>query len=151
MNVRGKGLVVILLVFFMITASVFLLFVKSSKNQAKAAVNEFYSYEQDGAYAASWEMFHPLMQEKFPKADYLEDRAHVFMNQFGVHSFTYTLDDVSKVHNWQMDEESEAIDLAYKVTVSQVFKGKYGNFTIIQDVYATLIDDEWKVLWDYNL
>ena len=149
-KVSGKGLILILVFIFIIAAAIYFLFMKPAKHQAEAAVNEFYRYEQDGAFSESWAMFHPSMQEKFPKADYIEDRAHVFMNHFGVTSFTYTLDDVSKVKNWKMDEEAEAIDLAYKVTVSQVFTGKYGKFTIVQDVYVTLMDEEWKVLWDYN-
>lgn len=150
-KVSGKGLAIILLFILIIAAVIFFLFNNASGHQAEEAVNEFYSYEQDGSYAESWAMFHPLMQEKFLKGDYIEDRAHVFMNHFGVTSFTYSLDDVSEVHNWQMDEKSEKIDHAYKVTVTQVFKGKYGNFMIVQDVYVTLMDDQWKVLWDYNL
>ncbi|MBP1970688.1 hypothetical protein J2Z83_002824 [Virgibacillus natechei] len=34
--------------------------------------------------------------------------------------------------------------------VAQKFNGKYGNFTIVQDVYVTLVEEEWRVMWDYG-
>lgn len=145
-----KVLISCLLFALVIAATIYFLFNHSTEHKAEEAVKAFYTYEQDGAFSESWAMFHPSMQKKFPKADYIEDRAHVFMNELGVSTFTYTLDDVSEVHDWQMDDESEAIEDAYKVTVLQEFSGKYGNFTIVQDVYVTPMDGEWKVLWDYN-
>lgn len=152
MNKRasGKGIIILLLLFLIIAATIYLFSNNSPKDQAKEAVDAFYSFEQEGAFSDSWAMFHPWMQEKFPKEDYLQDRAHVFMNHFGVSTFTYTLGDVSEIQDWKMDDEAESIDQVYQVTVSQLFKGKYGNFTIVQDVFVTEFDEEWKVLWDYN-
>lgn len=149
----GKGLLLLLvLLLFLITAlTIYFFSNKSPEELAKEAVNTFYNYEQKGAFSDSWEMFHPLMQDKFSKVDYLQDRVHVFMNHFGVTTFTYTLGNASEVQNWKMAEDAETIDLVYQVTVSQVYKGKYGNFTIVQDVYVTALDGEWRVLWDYNL
>lgn len=147
---KKVGLTILLLLILILAVTIYFLLHDNPEHRAEEAVNVFYSYEQNGEYAASWAMFHPLMQKKFPKADYIEDRAHVFMNHFGVTSFTYSLGDASEVHDWQMDKESDAIDIVYKVTVSQVYEGKYGKFTIVQDVYVTWLDEEWRVLWDYN-
>lgn len=123
---------------------------KSPEDQAEEAIETFYSYEQEGNFADSWNMFHPLMQEKLAKVEYLQDRPHVFMDDFGVDSFEYTVEDVEQVTDWQMEEEAEPIDVVYEGTVSQEFKGKYGNFTLVQGVFAVEIDGEWKIMWDYN-
>ncbi len=113
-------------------------------------MEEFYSYEAKGAYAESWEMFHPFMKERFEKGDYLQDRPHVFLNHFGVNTFTFQIEDAEKIEGWQIEEDSETIEVVYKVTVSQRFEGRYGNFEIVQDVFTTDIDGEWTVLWDYK-
>lgn len=130
--------------------TIYVLIDKSPEDYAVEAVDMFYTYEQDGGFSDSWAMFHPLMQEKFDKGHYLQDRAHVFMNHFGVTTFTYTLSEAVEVKNWKIEKGAEPIDVVYKVTVTQVYKGKYGKFSIVQDVYATMVDGEWKVLWDYN-
>lgn len=147
----GKKLLLFLLLLIMITAATFYFFnSKSPKNLAMEAVSIFYSFEQDGAFSDSWAMFHPLMQEKFPKVDYLQDRPHVFLKHFDVTTFSYTVEEVSEIKSWQMEEGAAPIDLVYQVTVSQVFNGKYGNFTIVQQVFVTELDGEWRILWDYN-
>lgn len=150
MRKNGKGLIIFILLILILAVILFLFLNKSPKHLARNTVEAFYSFEQEGAYSDSWAMFHPWMQEKFPKGEYLQDRPHVFMNHFGVTTFTYTIDAVSEIENWKMDDEAEPIDLVYCVTVLQVFKGKYGNFTIVQDVFVTEFDNGWKVLWDYN-
>ncbi|WP_174614528.1 hypothetical protein [Virgibacillus ihumii] len=123
---------------------------KSPEEIAVETVDMFYAFEQTGDFSDSWEMFHPLMKEKFAKGHYLQDRAHVFMNHFGVTTFSYSIGEATKIENWKMEDEAAPIDVVYKVTVSQVFKGKYGNFTLVQDVYAVQADGEWKVMWDYK-
>lgn len=145
---KGLGIVVLSLIFVIVMIYFFI--GKSPEDHAKTAIEAFYAFEQDGAFAESWEMFHPLIQDKFEKGDYLEDRAHVFMNHFGVNTFEYTVDDVIEVTDWQMEEGEETIDTVYEATVSQMYKGKYGNFTLVQEVFAVEIDGEWKILWDYN-
>jgi len=145
-----KGIGIGFLVLILIIVMIYFLIGKSPEDHAKAAIEVFYAFEQDGAYSDSWEMFHPLMQEKFEKGHYLQDRAHVFMNHFGVTTFEYTVEDATEVTEWQMDEEAEPIDTVYEATVSQVYKGKYGNFTLVQEVFAVELDGEWRILWDYN-
>ncbi|WP_047984199.1 hypothetical protein [Ornithinibacillus californiensis] len=138
--------VVIALLFWFIYS----FFINSSSNQAEAAVEEFYLYEQAGAFSDSWEMFHPYMKERFEKGHYLQDRAHVFLNHFGVNTFTFSLEDAELLRNWQIEEDSEPIEEVYKVEVTQYYEGKYGNFALVQEVYATSLDGEWTVLWDYK-
>jgi len=70
--------------------------------------------------------------------------------------------------------DGEPFDSVYEVTVTQVFRGKYGKFTLIQDVYVAqalprvVVEDEdgaeaedrenagndndtgWMIMWDYN-
>ncbi len=129
---------------------VFVFIINSPSNQAEKAVKKFYTYERNGEFAESWEMFHPLMKERFEKAEYLQDRAHVFFNHFGVNTFTFSIEDTERIRNWQLEEDAEPIDKVYRVTVYQYFQGTYGNFTIVQKVYATSLDGEWTVLWDYK-
>lgn len=69
----------------------------SSEKQAKEVAEEFYSYEQEGEFSSSWELFHSSMKKKFTKGHYIQDRAHVFMNHFGVDTFTYTLSKPEKL------------------------------------------------------
>ncbi|ASN04507.1 hypothetical protein [Virgibacillus necropolis] len=150
---RGTTLLIVLL-FTVVTAAITIyylfFFSKPPGEQAVEVVDTFYTYEQDGAFSDSWAMFHPLMKEKFPKGHYLQDRAHIFMNHFGVTTFTYTLSEAMEVKNWKIEKGAEPIPTTYMVTVTQVYKGKYGNFSIVQDLYTTIVDGEWKVLWDYK-
>ena len=122
----------------------------SSEKQAKETAEGFYSYEQEGEFSSSWELFHSNMKKKFTKGHYIQDRAHVFMNHFGVDTFTYTLSKPEKLKSWRMSKEDTAIKDVYKLTVIQTFKGKYGNFDIEQDIYVGKEKDEWTIMWDYN-
>lgn len=90
------------------------------------------------------------MQERFSKGNYIQDRAHVFMNHFGVTTFDYELGDVKKIKNWKVTKSSPPFKKAYQVNVIQTFKGKYGNFDIHQPVYVVEEKKKWKILWDYN-
>ncbi|WP_100010286.1 hypothetical protein [Lentibacillus sediminis] len=147
----NKGLVFAgaLLALGAVVAVVYFFFL-SSERQAVSAVESFYTYEQENQFADSWELFHPLMQERFSKPTYIQDRPHIIMSHFGVETFTYTIEEVQKVQNWQMEADAEPIEEAYRMTVYQDFKGTYGNFTIVQHVYAAEADGEWSVLWDYS-
>lgn len=147
---RGIGLILLILITVITVIMIYFLINKPPEELAVEAVDAFYSFEQEGAFSYSWVMFHPLMKDKFSKGHYIQDRAHVFMNHFGVTTFTYTLGEAVKMKNWKMEKGAEPIEVVYNVTVTQVYKGKYGNFSIVQDAYATLIDGEWKVLWDYR-
>lgn len=149
---QGKGLLVVflLVVITAIIAGVYILRMTTPERQAEMAVDAFYTYEQEGAFSDSWEMFHPLMQEKFSKGHYLENRPHVFMNHFDVTTFTYSISDAQKMNDWAIEADAEPIDVVYYVQVSQNFNGKYGNFTIVQDVYVSMVEEEWRVMWDYG-
>ncbi|WP_404454896.1 hypothetical protein LG329_06490 [Virgibacillus necropolis] len=149
-NSRGIGFIFLILVTVIISITIYFLINKSPEEQAVQAVDSFYTFEQDGAFSDSWAMFHPLMKDKFGKGHYIQDRAHIFMNHFGVTTFTYTLSEAVEVKNWKLEKGAEAIGVVYKVTVTQVYEGKYGNFSIVQDVYVTVVEGEWKVLWDYR-
>lgn len=122
----------------------------SSADKAAAVVQEFYEYEQAGNFSASWELFHPQMKERFSKGHYIQDRAHVFMNHFGVETFQLEIGSAEKVNNWKMTKDSAVFKKAYKVPITQAFKGKYGDFSIHQDVYTVKEDGEWTIMWDYK-
>ncbi|QKY70023.1 hypothetical protein [Lentibacillus sp. CBA3610] len=127
-----------------------LCFRQSPEEQAVEAVETFYTYEQNADFSDSWEMFHPYMKEKFDKLHYLTDRPHVFMNHFDVTTFDFSLGETVEIKEWKPSKDAEAIDVVYKVMVEMHYKGKYGNFTLIQPVFATELEGEWKVLWDYK-
>jgi hypothetical protein len=152
-GINNKVFISLLLAIFSLCAVAILIYIfiiNSPSNQAEEAVTAFYEYEKEGAISASWEMFHPLMKERFEKGEYLQDRIHVFFNHFSVNTFTYTIEDSELIRNWQIEEDAEPIDEVYRVVVSQYFEGKYGNFELVQPVYVTNLDGEWKILWDYK-
>ncbi|MBT2687193.1 hypothetical protein J7I93_03240 [Bacillus sp. ISL-47] len=122
----------------------------SSEKQAKEAVGQFYAFEQKGEFSSSWELFHSSMKQRFSKGHYIQDRAHVFMNHFGVDTFTFTLGEPEKLNSWRMSKKDSVVKPAYKITIIQTFKGKYGNFDIEQDVYVGQEKGKWTILWDYN-
>lgn len=122
----------------------------SDERQAKNAIHQFYAYEQEGAFAESWELFHTLMKAKFPKGHYLQDRAHVFMNHFGVQTFSFAMNDTEKLDSWSIEKGAEPLKDVYKITIIQTYKGKYGNFNLQQDVFAVKEKEEWKILWSYE-
>lgn len=147
----GRGIGLLFLVLAIVAGGIILYFYinKSPEEQALNTVDTFYKYEQAGEFSQSWSMFHPLMKDKFSKGYYIQDRAHVFMNHFGVTTFSYTLREPVKVTNWKIEKGAKPIDVAYKVTVTQVYKSKYGKFSLIQDVYTTQVKGKWKILWSY--
>lgn len=130
--------------------AVFLFFHKSNEKQAAETAEAFYAYEQDGNFSDSWELFHPVMKEKFDKIDYLQDRAHVFMDHFGVTTFTFSVGEATEMEDWAFENNADTIDTVYQVPVTQVFEGKYGNFTLTQNMFVTDVEGEWKVLWNYK-
>ncbi|HZG73366.1 MAG TPA: hypothetical protein VEY51_17660 [Chondromyces sp.] len=138
-------LLVVLPVVFLLIGSFF-----SSDYQVEQVVEEFYEYEQEGNFSDSWELLHPFMKEKFPKGPYIQDRAHVFIGHFGAETFQYTLEDAKKLEKWKPSKESKALDVVYRVVVTQSYKGKYGTFAFQQNVYVTKHEGEWVILWDYN-
>ncbi|OLS33964.1 hypothetical protein [Bacillus sp. MRMR6] len=147
-----KGIIIgSLLVFSVIT--VFLLVrwsLFSPGKQVKEVVEEFYSYEQAGDFAQSWGLFHSKMKEKFSKGPYIQDRAHVFMNHFGVETFDFELGEPEELKKWNLSKEGPEMKEVFKIPVTQIYKGKYGNFTLHQEVFVIKEKDQWKIAWDYN-
>ncbi|SFJ46184.1 hypothetical protein SAMN04487936_102264 [Halobacillus dabanensis] len=119
-------------------------------HQASNTVEQFYGYEQQGKFSDSWELFHPQMREKFSKGHYIQDRAHVFMNHFGVETFEFTIGDIKKIDQWKMEKGAKPLTNVYHTVVIQTFKGKYGQFRLHQDLYVVKEKEEWRILWDYN-
>ncbi|WP_066321121.1 hypothetical protein [Bacillus sp. FJAT-29814] len=144
-----KGIILGALVFAAVAMLVRCVFV-SSEGEAVDVVNEFYRYEQEGDFSNSWDLFHSAMRKKFTKGDYIQDRAHVFMNHFGVETFTYTLGEAEKLDKWKISKDGPAMKNVYKIPVTQTYKGKYGNFDLMQEVFVVEEKDEWKIMWDYN-
>lgn len=113
-------------------------------------VEQFYHYEQEGDFSESWELFHPVMKEKFTKSNYLQVRAHVFMQDFGVDTFTYKVQKPEELKTWKMSKTGPFMKIVYKVLITQNYKGKFGNFEVNQEVFVVKDKGEWKVVWDYN-
>ena len=107
-------------------------------------------YEQEGNFAESWELLHPLMKEKWSKTSFMTDRFHVFVGHFGTDTFDFSIGEAQLLENWKMNEEAPPLAEVYKITVIQTYKGKYGKFSFLQEVYVALDEEEWKILWDYN-
>lgn len=147
-----KGLVmgIVLLVSIVIVLMLIRGVWSSPDKEAMAVVEEFYQYEQEGEFSSSWNLFHSTMKKRFSKGFYIQDRAHVFMNHFGVETFDFTLSEPEKIDQWKMSKTGPAMKNVYKILVTQTYKGMYGNFDLQQEVFAVQEKDEWKIIWDYN-
>ena len=122
----------------------------SPSYKAKKVVEAFYTHEQSGDFADSWELLHPLMKERWSKTQFMTDRLHVFVGHFGTETFQFTIEEGNEIKDWKMTEEAEPFDIAYKFNVIQTYKGKYGKFSFLQEVYVAKDEEEWRILWDYN-
>ncbi|WP_077301850.1 hypothetical protein [Virgibacillus pantothenticus] len=145
-----KGIIVLVSLISIIVLAIFLLIKSSPEKQAEEAAEEFFTYEQEGAFANSWDMFHPFIKNKFTKETYIQDRSEAMMTFFGELDFTYSFGDVEKITDWSPGKDEDPIPTAYRITVSQQFAGKYGNSSLVQDIYLVNIEGEWKILWDYK-
>lgn len=128
----------------------FINYLFSPSYKAKKVVEDFYTYEQSADFADSWELLHPLMREKWSKTQFMTDRLHVFVGHFGTETFQFKIGEDNKITNWKMAKELQPFDEVYKFNVIQTYKGKYGKFSFLQEVYVTKEEEEWKILWDYN-
>ncbi|AJY77490.1 hypothetical protein VN24_04230 [Paenibacillus beijingensis] len=117
---------------------------------AEAVVRQFYTLEQSGDFGSSWELFHSQMKDHFSKDSYIQKRAHVFMQDFGVHSFEFEVGNSHEVGDWRMTNESELLERVYLVPVTMNYSGSFGNFEIVQNCYVTREAEEWKLLWSYG-
>jgi len=141
------------LLLFCLTLFIIFSFLKlffSSQQSPNEVVESFYHEEQEGDFGSAWELFHPVMQERFSKNAYVTERSHIYMSHYGVSTFQYKILDEEEVQNWKMAKDQEAFQTAYRFTIELKFKSKFGTFTVLQDVYAVQHDDEWKIVWDFN-
>ncbi|HAQ06869.1 MAG TPA: hypothetical protein DCR24_04840 [Bacillus bacterium] len=148
-STKWKLIVLLIVIIFVFIFAVRFLF-KSPESQAKLSVSRFYTYEQEGNFSDSWSMFHPFMKQKFPKASFIQDRAHVFIGHFGADTFTFKVGDAKEVSGWKAAKGEAPFKSAYKFVVTQNYKGKYGKFSFNQDVYVVQIKEDWLILWDYT-
>ncbi|MBM7095799.1 hypothetical protein JSY36_08535 [Bacillus sp. H-16] len=151
MRRRRSSVTPFLLASFVLVAGVILLFtlIPSDARQAEKAVELFYTLEQEGKFASSWELLHSSMHNRFSRENYIQDRSHVFINHFGADSFRFILTKPKKVEDWKKHEEAEVMDV-YHLTATKKYHGKYGYFEFVQYVYVTEEEGEWRILWDYN-
>ena len=122
----------------------------SPSYKSKKVVEAFYTHEQSGDFADSWELLHPFMKDRWSKTQFMTDRLHVFVGHFGTETFQFSIEEGNKIKDWKMAEELQPFDVAYKFTVIQTYKGKYGKFSFLQEVYVAKDEEEWRILWDYN-
>lgn len=119
-------------------------------DEATAVVNQFYSLEQAGDFGSSWELFHSQMKARYEKENYIQQRAHIFMQHFGVESFEFELGTSERIYNWRMTADSEELPEVYQIMVTLFYKSQYGDFKLVQPCYAAKEDEEWKLLWIFS-
>ena len=123
----------------------------SRETELQETVDAFYAAEQQGDFGSAWELFHSDMHKRFSKESYIETRAHVFLNHFGVQTFQYTLEEPELVGEWRMDENSSKLVHVYKINVRSIFESPiFGRFVLSQNSFLAQESERWRLLWDYN-
>lgn len=120
------------------------------ERKVEDVIKQFYTLEQTQDFSSSWELFHSSMKEKFDKSTYIQDRSHVFFNHFDVDTFSFTYTKLNELASWKMDDSRETLTGVYEYLVITTYKSKYGNIEMRQNVYLTLENEKWVILWDYN-
>ncbi|QQZ09793.1 hypothetical protein [Heyndrickxia vini] len=143
-------IIVFTLIIILLCLLLYVIFSQSSKDRATSLVEDFYQYEKAGNFGGSWTLFHPLMKKKFSQEDYIQRRAHVFMQDFGVKTFSYTVGKAQHLKSWTFSKESPKFKNTYQVPITQTFKSEFGVFTIHQDVYVVEEKDKSYILWSYK-
>ncbi|WP_226529244.1 hypothetical protein [Metabacillus niabensis] len=148
---RGNAvpLVIVIIILMIVLIVSVRLFSSFANNDPEDIVSTFYHYEQEGDFGSAWELFHPAMQERFSKNAYVTERSHIYMSHYGVTTFEYEIVEEEEIQNWKMAEDQETFPTAYKLTAEQQFKSKFGDFTILQNVYAVEHEGEWRIVWQY--
>ncbi|MGX1191881.1 hypothetical protein [Metabacillus sp. SLBN-84] len=121
-----------------------------SPSSPKEAVQKFYMMEQNGNFGDAWELFHPLMKDRFTKNAYVTERAHIYMSHYGVSTFTFEIEKQKKVRRWRMEKGAPVFNEARLVQVRQTFKSKFGTFDVRQNVYAVKEKGDWKIVWEFE-
>lgn len=120
-----------------------------SRIEAIQTVKDFYNDEQGGDYGSAWDLLHDDMKKKFTQADYIKKRTALFIDDFGVKTFSFKIDEVDHLDQWRMTADDSYIKDVYRVTVIQSFVGVFGRVKIYQNVYVTEDKGSWKILWKY--
>ncbi|WP_040711812.1 hypothetical protein [Paenibacillus curdlanolyticus] len=118
--------------------------------EATEVVEQFYEREQSGDFGSSWELFHPVMQEHFTKDKYIQQRAHILMQDFQAKTFEFSVGSPKLVDGFRPTQASDPLHDVYKVTVTQTFHSLYGPFQLVQDCYAAEVDGKWTLLWQWE-
>ena len=114
-------------------------------------VEQFYAYEQSGDFGSAWELFHPLMKEKFTKQSYIHTRARVFLQDFGVETFEVEIGKFVLEPSWKMSPTSSPLSNVQMVPVTLVYHSIFGNLKIEQEVYVAKDDElQYGILWPFS-
>ncbi|MDQ0722175.1 hypothetical protein ABGV43_27550 [Paenibacillus amylolyticus] len=140
---------IIVLLLWLIARTIPYLFQADTTDEAAAVAEEFYKYEQTGDFGSSWELFHPLMKERFPKSAYVQNRAHIFMQHFGVETFELEMEKPEREFDVTVIDGVKPFSEAYRIRVTQKYSGTFGQFDIVQTCYLVEDGDEWTLLWYY--
>jgi hypothetical protein len=90
------------------------------------------------------------MKQYFEKAAYIQKRAHIIMQDFGVTTFQVEVGSPTRITDWKMSAESAPLPVVYEIIVTESFHSPYGNFEIVQPCYATYDSGKWTLLWSYQ-
>jgi hypothetical protein len=120
----------------------------TSSNPPSLAVDQFYRYEQRGDYGSAWELFHPMMKQKFTKEAYIQQRAHLFMEHLGAATFSFELGQAASLSTWQFGKQT--LRDIYQIPVTQTFHTTFGDFTITQNAFVIKEKDQWQLLWPFS-
>lgn len=140
---------IILILLWLIGRTIPYLFRADTPDEAAAVAEEFYKYEQTGDFGSSWELFHPLMKERFPKSTYVQNRAHIFMQHFGVETFELEMEKPEREFDVTVVDGVKPFSEAYRIRVTQKYSGTFGQFDIVQTCYLVEDGNEWTLLWYY--
>ncbi|MGJ7922703.1 hypothetical protein [Neobacillus sp. LXY-4] len=124
--------------------------VGSVKSKPEKLVEQFFELEQEGDFGSSWELFHSQMKERFNKDQYIQSRAHVFMQDMSAKTFTFELGGTEKLDKWKVADGAPSLKNVHEVTVFQTFHSRFGKFTIEHPCYVVQEKGEWRLLWDYK-
>ncbi|MCA1055282.1 hypothetical protein LCM10_09830 [Rossellomorea aquimaris] len=113
-------------------------------------IEAFYTYEQNGDFGNSWELFHSEMKKKFGKSTYIQTKNHVFLGHMGVDTFKVKVGEVEEVKKFTFSKGGLAFKDVRSAQVEMMYDSQFGKLTITQICYVTREKDEWKILWNYN-
>lgn len=141
------GVLTAILVVLAVGACIIFLFPSGSKS----VVEDFYEYESKAEFGKSWELLSSEMKQRFPnRADYVQNRSHVFLQHMDVETFQYDVGRPKKVKNRRLNKDGRQHKTAYEIPVTQVFNSRFGVFTLEQNCYVVKEKGEWRLLWDYQ-